>query len=244
MSFVEKSVAVLGNKIKRLMHPSLDTETRHKKLDELLTRYPLTNQLIWYHIIAARGFLEPEEREAITEAYKIYKELFPDDTTPISEILTVAAIPIGSNRFLRKVGFNYDFALEAPTRFKAAMDELKEGKRHVVSYDHKMWGVEEWVLYDLYNMLAGNHEISSTERILPPFQGKDAKVVITGESIRNPRPERMRGVYEDQIIPLLASYEVVRPGELNFYFGGLSRPNGQVIFTDASIDTPLIAAQK
>ncbi len=244
MNLVEKSVVVLGNKIKGLMHPSPYTETRHKKLHELLTRYPLTNQLIWYHIIAARGFLEPEERGAITEAYKTYKELFPYDTTPVSEILAVSGVSIGSNRFLQKVGFNYDFALEAPARFKTAMDELREGRRHEVEYDHHLWRVEAWVLYDFYNMLVGNHEIISTEEILPPFQGKDAKVTITGESFCNPQPERMRKVYEDQIIPLLASYEVVRPGKPYFYYGGPDRPNGQVIFTDASIDTPLITAQK
>lgn len=222
------------NILERLIHPALSSAERYQQITELIGQYPLTNQLIWYHIVAARGYLNPGERSGIVEAYKIYKKCFPQDDTPVSEILKAAQLPdIGRDRFFRGVCFNYDIGLGAVARREDAMAELAQGKRDRVDDESEFWTVEKWVAYDFFNMSQGN-EITGGHRFGPSSAEQERLVMsATGDSLNIPDPFRVREIYTSRILPLLGSGEVIKPGQPYFYYGsGLRAPNGSSMATE------------
>lgn len=246
MNLVERSGAVIRN-LQAFIHPPLSSAERQERLEDILRKYPLTNQLVWYHIIAARGFLSPTERTAIVDSYKTYKELYPHDSTPVTELLKLARLPrVAEDPFFGKVCFNYEVALDVGTRWQAAMRELLEGKRKSVGdseKDEEFWRVEEWVDYDFYNLLH-NHEIAGRLGFRDDIHQQGVTKITTGEGMIHPRPWTVKGIYQRDILPLLAVDEVLKPGEPRFYFGfGIRNPNDPTMVTEVFTSIPKITAR-
>lgn len=246
MNLVERSGTIIRN-LQAIIHPPLSSAERQERLEDTLREYPLTNQVIWHHIIDARGFLSPVERVAIVSAYKTYKELFPQDSTPVAELLKLARLPtVARDSFFGKACFNYEVALDVGVRWQAAMRELLEGRRSSVGNlgkEEEFWRVEEWVDYDFYNM-SHNDEITRKRQFRPDIPQQDMTMIITRESMIHPRPWTVKDIYQRDVLPLLFAGEVLKPGEPRFYFGsGIRDPNGPTIVTEVFTTIPKIIAK-
>lgn len=238
MGVIETARSVLRRPFERFLSPKPTLVERQYRLKEVLQQHPVTNEAIWWLIVAQRGHLTLEERDRVVRNYKIYRETFPDDNPTVTHLLSGANLQgFRRDRFFDRVTFNYDRAFGAEERHATAMDELRSGQRQMVDHqDPQFWTLERWV----------DHEFARMQR--PPF------MVLTQETKFNRELNAEEIVYRAtnfgiidfddmrrelpaKAFPLLDVTEIIKPSPLTDWVDSQRPARVARLFGDAETIT-------
>lgn len=216
MNIVEVMQTAIVKRLKPVMLSQPTLADRQYRLSRVLNEYRLTNSGIWYQIMAKRGFLTGGEWGDIVRAYQTYKEIDFSDNTSVADLLCMT-LPgkMGRDKFFRKVCFNYDFALGATAKLEQAVEDLAANKRSMVAFsDPEYWTVGQWVNYDC-DCLLREHSIYTHIRFNRTTN--EPETVYRTNPDQYGRHEILRGVYLEEVLPLLDPNEIIKPTNLSIW---------------------------
>ena len=208
---LERVLAILHLKPRQI-----SSEERKFQLEEVFSKEPFTNQVIWFAILAGES-LGDSGVQLILDSYKEYKTVYPDDNPPVTIHLQRAGI--GINRLyegvLNRATFNYDEGLQGPDRLRQALQELQDGKRISVALGNREYqSVEEMAQSDLrWFRELGMLRVS--QGFDQQTQTREAKYILNcsytdGMYVYGHRLER----YKKEVLPLLEPGQVIKPSEM------------------------------
>lgn len=118
--------------IRRKFVPETPTrEERQKELDRLDDEYTLSNGNIWLSIIGSSVLAKKrfyyEDAMKIAQAYETFQEVFPENNTPVSNLLYVAGrTDLANDPMFKKVCFDYQAGIEGKQNLKNGYQRIRE----------------------------------------------------------------------------------------------------------------------